>query len=363
VAVLIVTCPCALSLATPVALAAAASRLARSGVLVVDPDAIEKLAAVRRAVFDKTGSLTTGVLTLESIELLGALDRARCLALARALERSAAHPMALALRAFVTVEGPDDVSCSAGEIIEQPGAGVQALIDGRRVRIGTAAFARALHGRPAPKVDAPGSEARSVAWLADESGWLARFVFSDPLRADAHDTVAALQRHGLDLAILSGDAPEVVAQAAQTLSIGESAGALRPEDKCEQLAQWQRAGQPIAMVGDGVNDGPVLAQADVSIALASAAPLAQHCATIVLLENRLRAIVDAFDTATRTARIVRQNLGWALAYNIASVPLAALGYVPPWLAGLGMALSSLLVVANSIRLLHPPARGDGRAIA
>jgi Cu2+-exporting ATPase len=194
----------------------------------------------------------------------------------------------------------------------------------------------------------------SVAWLSNEEGWLAAFSFADPIRTDANATVMALRSRGLAVSMLSGDEPSVVDAIGERLSITEREGALTPMAKLDRLAALQRDGVVVAMVGDGVNDGPVLAQADVSIAVANAAPLAHHAASIVLLDDRLINVDLAIATAHRTMRIVRQNLVWAFAYNIASVPLAALGYVPPWLAGLGMAASSLAVVANSARLATRP---------
>ncbi|MFN0305135.1 MAG: heavy metal translocating P-type ATPase [Burkholderiales bacterium] len=350
VAVLVVTCPCALSLATPIAFTASTSYLAGRGVLVADPEAIEKLARVRHIVFDKTGSLTEGRLSLSRIDLFDASNRADCLGIAASLERSATHPMARAVRNAAAVERAD--TPVAEGVHETPGGGVEGTVDGRRYRLGAARYSGTLHDKRARMFDHAADQ--SLAWLADERGWLAVFAFADAIRSDARDTVMALGSRGLRLSMLSGDEPGVVDAIAGQLSVTEREGGLSPTAKRDRIVAAQHAGGLVAMVGDGVNDGPVLAQADVSIAVANAAPLAHHAAGIVLLDDRLLNIDLAIDTAHRTMRIVRQNLAWAFAYNIASVPLAALGYVPPWLAGLGMAASSLAVVANSARLATRP---------
>ncbi len=350
VAVLVVTCPCALSLATPIAFTASTSYLAGRGVLVADPEAIEKLARIRHIVFDKTGSLTEGRLSLSRIVIFGATNRADCLRIAAALERTATHSMARAVCTTAAAEGLD--VAPAQDVRETPGGGVEGTIDGRRYRLGTARYSGALHDKPAPMFDHAADQ--SLAWLGDESGWLAAFAFADSIRADARDTVMALRSRDLRISMLSGDEPGAADDIAQRLSITEREAGLSPVAKRDRLAALQQDGAVVAMVGDGVNDGPVLAQADVSIAVANAAPLAHHAASIVLLDDRLLNIDLAIDTAHRTMRIVRQNFAWAFAYNIASVPLAALGYFPPWLAGLGMAASSLAVVANSARLATRP---------
>ncbi|MFM9882689.1 MAG: heavy metal translocating P-type ATPase, partial [Burkholderiales bacterium] len=350
VAVLVVTCPCALSLATPIAFTASTSYLAGRGVLVADPEAIEKLARIRHIVFDKTGSLTDGRLSLSTIDLLGASSRIDCLRIAASLERTAIHPMARGVLMAAAVEG---INAPIAEgVRETPGGGVEGTVDGRRYRLGTVRYSGALHEIPASMFDHAADQ--SLAWLADESGWRGTFAFADSIRADARDTVMALRSRDLRISMLSGDEPGVVDDVARQLSITDYEGGLTPAAKRDRIVATQRAGDLVAMVGDGVNDGPVLAQADVSIAVANAAPLAHHAASIVLLDDRLLNIDLAIDTAHRTMRIVRQNLAWAFAYNIASVPLAALGYVPPWLAGLGMAASSLAVVANSARLATRP---------
>lgn len=359
IAVLVVTCPCALSLAAPVALLAAGTRLGRHGVLVPALDAIEKLPRVRHVVFDKTGSLTYGALVLADIEALRTdrpadpADRDACLATAAALEQTAAHPIAAAIRSAM-VQAPRVAPREVSHLVETTGAGVEATLDGTRYRIGSAAFVTALTGAAPPAHDRGDASSASTAWLASEHGWLARFTFRDGLRAEAAATVRALQQHGIGVSILSGDSPAAVAAAAQALALEHYEGGLSPADKRARVATMQQtvAGKQglVAMVGDGVNDAPVLAQADVSIAMASGTALAHRSADMVLLENHLSALPTAFDTARRTQRVLRQNLAWALTYNLAGVPLAALGWISPWLAGAGMAASSLIVVVNAARI-------------
>ncbi len=352
IAVLVVTCPCALSLAAPVALLAAGTRLGRHGVLVPRLDAIEKLPRVHHVVFDKTGSLTYGALTLASIELVGALDRDACLRIAATLEQTAAHPMAVAIRSAITTSMPQPFALA--DLLETAGAGVEATLDGVRHRIGSASFIVELAGTPAPALGSSDADDAAHAWLGNDHGWLARFSFGDGLRADAPAAVQALREQGVQASILSGDASAAVNATAQALRLEQFEGGLTPLDKRDRVALLQQSARErnglVAMVGDGVNDAPVLAQADVSIAMASGTALAHRSADIVLLDNRLSALPAAFDTARRTARVLRQNLAWAFAYNLATVPLASLGLISPWIAGAGMAASSLLVVVNAARI-------------
>lgn len=352
IAVLVVTCPCALSLAAPVALLAASTRLGRHGVLVPRLDAIEKLPRVRHVVFDKTGSLTYGTLALAAIDVVGGHDRSACLRLAAALEQTAAHPIAAAIRTATAAQTAPALTLT--DQAEVTGAGVQAVRDGVCYRLGSAAFAAALTGTAAPAVNASPAQDAAQAWLASEHGWLARLSFRDGLRADAPGAIRALRDRAIEVSILSGDASHAVDAAAQALQLERFEGALSPADKRDRVATLQRTarkqGGLVAMLGDGVNDAPVLAQADVSIAMGSGTALAHRSADIVLLDNRLSALPAAFDTARHTARVLRQNLAWAFGYNLATVPLASLGLISPWIAGVGMAASSLLVVVNAARI-------------
>jgi Cu2+-exporting ATPase len=355
VAVLVVTCPCALSLASPTALAVSVGNLARRGVVVTRGHAIEALSRVTHVVFDKTGTLTQGQLTLARVECLADLTRTRVLALASALEHGSEHPVA---RAFEAAVGSEDGTVVAAEAVRATaGAGMEGCIDGVRFRIGTAPFVSALTGTPPPERVC--GEATPV-WLGSEAGWIARFELTDALRAEALQVIAALRAPGRRILILSGDEPAAVRAVAARLGVDSAQGALSPEGKHAKVRALQEQGAVVAMVGDGVNDAPVLAQAQVSIAMGSGAVLSQAHSDLVLLEGRLARLLDAFAVSRRTMRIVRQNLFWAVAYNAVALPFAVAGYVTPWLAGIGMGLSSLLVVLNALRLVgdEPQARGE-----
>jgi P-type Cu2+ transporter len=348
VAVLVVTCPCALSLATPTALTVSVSRLARCGVVAARGHAIEALAKATHFVFDKTGTLTEGRLALSAVHPLARLTSERCLELAAALERGSEHPIAAA----ILLAASSCAECAAASDLRNvPGAGVEASIAGARYRIGTQTFVSGLAGAPMSWQEAQTHGATRV-WLGRELEWLACFELTDRIRPEAHAVVRRLRDDGRQVVILSGDALAAVQAVAQRLGVESFEAGLSPEDKQARVQALQRRGASVAMVGDGVNDAPVLAQADLSVAMGSGALLSQANADIVLLSGRLPGLVDALDIAEQTRRIVQQNLLWALAYNMVALPLAVAGLVTPWMAGIGMGASSLLVVLNSLRLVH-----------
>lgn len=340
-AVLVVSCPCALSLATPASLAIAAGSLGRRRVLAVRADALEALSRVTHVVFDKTGTLTRGHVRLVSVEVSPGANRAECLSLAAALEQGSTHPIANALRtACATTAYARDV----GSI---PGRGVEGIVGGRRYRCGRPDWVGELHGRPLPAYEASDG---ACAVLGDESGWLARFTFADSPKAGAAELVGALATMGIGVSLVSGDRPAQVVRLAESLGIADWHAAVLPQDKCSHVAALQRSGEVVAMVGDGINDAASLAQADVSLSFGCAAPLAQWTADIVLLGDDLDDIRVAIGAARKTFRVIRQNLGWAIAYNALAIPLAAAGQLTPLAAAAGMSLSSMLVVANALRL-------------
>lgn len=369
VAVLVVTCPCALSLAAPMAFAATTAALAARGVLITRSSAIETLARVTHLAMDKTGTLTEGVLRLQQVQCLrpsaAALTEQALLQRAASIGNGSLHPVARALcdaagSALLPVEG----------LQEQSGQGVQAVIAGRSYRLGRLDWTLALSGATPPRPSAlqqtgdDPSQAGSLAALADDEGLLALFHFSDPLRDGAKPLLQSLQQQGIALSLLSGDHAAAVQAVALELSLIDGAAqihhSLLPQDKQELVRQLQQRGAVVAMLGDGVNDVPVLAGAQVSIAVVPASSavnavannaLAQSAADIVLLGGDLPALDEAFTQARRCMRVVRQNLIWSFGYNLAAIPAAALGLVPPWLAGAGMAVSSVAVVANAARLL------------
>lgn len=346
VAVLVVTCPCALSLATPAAMLAAAGQLARRGVMVRSLSSLEALAEVDTVIFDKTGTLTRDAMGLGAITTRQGVTAEEALAMASALTRHSLHPVSRALTKAARARGLSD-SWLASEVSEQAGQGLTAMLApggggaGRRAfRLGSAAFCGHAQGR----------DAAVQTCLADEQGWLASFELTEELRADALAVIRDLQSRGIAVQMLSGDSPAATQAVAARLGIEAARGACSPDDKLALLRAAQQSGRRVAVVGDGLNDGPALAGAHVSFALGHAVPLAQARADFVVLGDSLRMVALSLALAGRTMRVVRQNLAWAAGYNALCVPLAVLGWLPAWLAGLGMATSSLLVVLNALRL-------------
>ena len=332
VAVLIVTCPCALSLAAPATLVAAAGGLARRGVLVQRLDALETLATVKRLFFDKTGTLTDERATLRETKLFD--DTVDAAGRAASLAAWSQHPMSVALVAALP---PAQHAWS--DLEEATARGVRARdAQGVEWRLGSAAWA----GRE-------GEGGDFQVWLARAGVPVAAFAFDEAARPGAAEATAALRADGVQLALLSGDAPQRAARLAERLGIEQVTGGATPEAKLAAIAEAQRGGEAVGMVGDGVNDGPVLARADVSIAMGQGALVARAQADVVVMSNRPLDIVQARGVAQRALRIVRQNLVWAAMYNALCIPLALVGWLPPWAAGLGMAASSLAVVLNALR--------------
>ena len=347
VAVLIVTCPCALSLAAPAATLAAAGALARRGILVRHLQALEGAAGVDTVVFDKTGTLTEQRMAVVGGCARVGVAQTEALAMAAALAQHSLHP---ASRAIAAVAGGG--AWTASTIQEIAGRGLEGEVSSegeggavRRLRLGSAPFCG---------VAASSRVASSQVHLADAEGWVATFDLEEALRPDAVPTIESLRRSGLDVELLSGDRAAPVARVASRAGIEASRGLQSPQDKLARVEQLQQQGGRIAMVGDGMNDGPVLARADVSIAMGHGVPLAQSRADFVVLGEQLGGVAALLLQARRTRNVVRQNLAWACAYNAVCVPLAVAGLMPPWLAGLGMAASSLLVVLNSARLARIP---------
>jgi Cu2+-exporting ATPase len=345
-AVLVVSCPCALSLATPAALAAAAGALSRRQVVVAHADALEALAHVTHVVLDKTGTLTFGRLDVEQVLPLAATSREQALANAAALEMASEHPVARAVHAAATgIALP-----VARDFTLVAGAGVEGVVAGVRMRIGRPDFVAAISGAAMPPESARMPEHATLIALGDEQGLRALFALADKLRPGARDLVAELGRHGIVPVVLSGDRTSTVQATASSLGIADARGDLSPQDKRAAVAALQAHGAVVAMAGDGINDAPSLAQAQVSISLGSATPLAQWTSDVVVLCDELPRICEAIAHARRTLAIVRQNLAWAFAYNAIAIPAAALGFVTPLAAAAGMSVSSLVVVGNALRV-------------
>jgi len=347
VAVLVVSCPCALSLATPVALTVATGALSRQGVLVTRGHAIEALACATHVVFDKTGTLTEGRPIVKESLVFGRMEPTRALATAASMELGSEHAIGRAIR-----EAAQGTTVPAVAAIRSvTGQGIQAELDGRRLWLGAPGFAGQSHGGQLPdRAREWLASGDTVVALADDKGWLALFRLADCQRSGAHEAVSSLRDQGLKVTALSGDTPESVTRTADALGIPSAIGAMTPEGKREAIRRWQADGDLVAMVGDGVNDAPVLAQSHVSVAMGSGTDLARSQGDIVLLSGDLRHVASAVALCRRTMRIVRQNLTWAFAYNFLAIPLAMIGWVTPWMAGIGMSASSLLVVLNALRL-------------
>jgi Cu2+-exporting ATPase len=334
--VLVVTCPCALALATPAAFAAAGSRMSQLRLLVTNGNAIEVLSRATTAMFDKTGTLTVGVPRITALFVLdNAWTEKDCRLAAAALEHASTHPLA---GAFAL---PDALPDMTNEQIVV-GQGVSGEIEGREWRIGNASF---VGGGAATEESAAthvflGVEGQAVAW----------FQLEDALRPDARAVLAKMRQLGLSVTLVSGDNRAAVKDVVARLEIEDHHAECTPEDKLHIIEQAQARGERVVMIGDGINDAPVLAGADASIAPAHGALLAQTSADIIMLGESLAPVATAVEMSRQTMRIVRQNLAWAIVYNALALPLAAAGFVPPWAAAIGMSASSLIVVLNALRL-------------
>jgi len=364
VAVLIVTCPCALSLATPVAMLTAAGTLARHGVLVRNLQGLEALAHVDTVVFDKTGTLTRDGMALQAVHTAHGWSTQEVLALAASLARHSMHP---ASRAVVAAAAAlDNGRWAVTDLQEEAGQGLVASVHdrlgagqpARQVRLGSAHHAGVTPEDAGSALQVVLSEQHASGAVSE----LARFDLVEDLRAEAPAVVTALEQGGVAVQLLSGDRVGAVQRVAAQAGIAQAAGECTPQGKLASLQALQAGGHQVAMVGDGLNDGPVLAGAHVSFAFGRAVPLAQSQADFVVLGDSLALVPQTVLLARRTLRVVRQNLWWAAGYNALCVPLAVVGWMPAWLAGLCMALSSLLVVLNAARLARDlpalPAQGE-----
>lgn len=359
VAVLIVTCPCALSLATPATLVAAAGGLARRGVLLRRLDALEAMAGVRQLFFDKTGTLTLDRLDLDRTALLPdesrsqALTERQALAVASSLAAWSSHPASQALVRAAASRADARQALSWTAVCETAGAGVQGTDpDGRLWRLGAWRWATSV--QPLNPSNTSAVRSGLSVTLSCEGTPLAEFGLAETLREGAQQAVQAAKAQGMRVSLLSGDAPARAEPLAQRIGIDDVSAGLGPEDKLAHLRQAQNEGRRVAMVGDGINDAPVLAAADVSVAMGHAALAARQGADAVIVNGQPLGVVDLLVSSRRTLALVRQNLAWSAIYNATCIPLAMVGWMPPWAAGLGMAASSLLVILNAQRAAHAP---------
>jgi len=369
VAVLVATCPCALSLATPIALTVSTNRLASYGFLTTRGHTLQTLAEITHIAFDKTGTLTYGKPNLLHIELVAPIDQTetddgssiaqkdRLLAIAAALEVGSRHPIAHALlTAAYQLHLP-----TTRAVQHYPAGGVEAMIDGMRYRIGHEGFAlnsdiNSIEKNNDLTIDLLTHRASSAVVLscqkANTNGWqaLACFYFNDKVRDNAQTMLNTIKGLGIESVMLTGDPSPQALMMADSLGMQAAYNGLSPTDKVNHIQQLQAKGAVVLMVGDGINDAPVLAAADVSTSIAGAADLAQVSSDSIILNGQIEAITAAKRISDKTERIIKQNFRWALAYNSIVLIPAALGYVPPWLAAIGMSLSSLFVVLNALRL-------------
>ena len=337
--VLVATCPCALSLATPTALTSATAHLTRSGILLRRGHVLDVLTRANRIVMDKTGTLTTGNISLVGVQPLAELGEDECLAIARALEAYSEHPIA---RAFRSKGADDAVLLAASGVTPVIGHGIEGRIAGKHYRIGSARWLGLSDKQNA---------AQGLAiYLADETRPLARFTLADTVRADAGALIQAFKAAGLQTTILTGDSSPQADTVARELGVDELVKGVTPDGKLAYLKARETAGDISIMVGDGINDAPVLAGAHASFAMAGGTDLAKNSADAILLADDLSRLLTARTLALRTRRIIQENFAWSIGYNLLVLPLAASGWLPPYLAAAGMSLSSLIVVTNSMRL-------------
>jgi P-type Cu+ transporter len=352
VAVLIIACPCALGLATPTALLVGTGRGAQLGVLIKGPEVLESTRRVDTIVLDKTGTVTTGKMALIEVALADGEDRAQVLALAGALEDASEHPIA---QAVATAAGEELGTLSPVEgFTNREGLGVEGVVDGHGVVVGKPALLADWAMHLTPDLDVPKADAERQGRTAIVVGWdgqaRAVLVVADTVKPTSADAVASLKALGLRPVLLTGDNETTARAVAAEVGIDEVIAEVLPGDKADVVRRLQAEGRAVAMVGDGVNDAPALAQADLGLAIGTGTDVAIEASDLTLVSGDLRAAADAIRLSRSTLRTIKQNLGWAFGYNVAALPLAAAGLLNPLLAGLAMALSSLSVVANALRL-------------
>lgn len=348
VAVLVIACPCALGLATPAAIMAGTGSAARSGILIKDATALEHAQSVTLVVFDKTGTLTEGKPVLQQVETFA--QDAKALQWAASLQQHSEHPLAKALLSYA-VKQSAVVAAEQFQVV--PGKGVQGTVEGHHLVLGSSDWMQQLGlVLPLEQINIPGA---SVSWLAEqqvEGGYtlVALFCFTDALKPDAVQAVRLLKQQSVAVAMLTGDSKESAALVAQQLELTDWKAQVLPADKAAAIQHWQQQGYKVAMVGDGINDAPALAQADLGIAMASGTEVAVSASAMTLMRSKPSLVSAALEIARLSYRKIQQNLFWAFIFNITGIPLAALGFLNPMIAGTAMACSSLVVISNALLL-------------
>jgi Cu+-exporting ATPase len=354
VAVLVIACPCALGLATPTAIMAGTGVAARHGILIKDAEALEVAHRINTVAFDKTGTLTVGKPTLVEFRTFG-VAREEALAIAAAIQEGSEHPLAHAVTQAAQAEGT--VVPKASDVRAIVGRGVQAVVDGRAYAIANARFVQEAQLNVPAQVlargDAAQAEGRTVSWLVelgDARKVVALLAFGDTVKDTAANTIGRMRAMKVRTVLLTGDNQGAARAVADKLGIGDVRAEVLPEDKARVISELRASGATVGMVGDGINDAPALAAADVGIAMATGTDVAMHAAGITLMRGDPALIADAIDISRRTYRKIQQNLFWAFIYNVVGVPLAALGLLNPVVAGAAMAFSSVSVVSNALML-------------
>ena len=341
VSVLVIACPCALGLATPTAIMVGTGAAARAGILIKDVDTLERAPGLTTVIFDKTGTLTIGRPAVTRVRtFLG--DESEVLRLAAAVQQSSEHPLAKAVVDYARARGIEPPA--ATDFRNHVGQGVDGTVDGKTVRIGNAGFVG-----DTPALDTT-EDVETTIWVADDRGVLGALCLADPLRPKATTAVAELKRAGVRTVLLSGDAPAVVERLGAELGVDEALGGVRPEQKAQVVRSRMAEGERVAMVGDGINDAPALATADVGFAMGTGTDIAMETAAVTLMRPDPTLVPAAIDASQATLRKIKHNLFWAFVYNVVGIPAAALGYLSPTLAAAAMAMSSVCVVSSSLLL-------------
>lgn len=351
VTVMVITCPCALSLATPSVMSATIGQLAKNGALIARGRAVESLAHATHFVFDKTGTLTQGKLNLSNTifyENQSHLDEKSILSITAYITGASSHPISRALYSFIAFRTTSNATFSNTDLNEIPGQGIEMHYEGETYRFGNLAFIKELHGK---NLDIPEDlRGKTISVLGDTHGYLALYALEDSLRKEAKELIDFLHQRGKSVLLLSGDRQDVVTNTAVELGVDTALGNLSPVEKYDAVKKLQQQGAIVAMIGDGMNDGPVLSIANISIAMGQGAPISQARSDIVLISNDLRDLIYAVKTTRKSLSLIRQNLGWAVLYNLIAIPAAMAGILAPWHAAIGMSVSSIIVVLNSLRI-------------